>query len=358
MAKPDFLKEVMKLNPFATVAEDGIVAGDFDGFMDSGSYSTNAVLSGTIYGGYAQNKITELAGESSTGKTFFALTAVKLFLDNNPTGGVFLFESESAISRNQLIEFGVDVNRVYVFPVDTVQKFRHQCLTILNKYLEQDEKERQPVLILLDSLGMLSTEKEMTDIGEGSDTKDMTRAQLVKAAFRVLTLKLGLAGIPLIMTNHTYKEMGLFPKTIASGGSGRAYAASSTVFLSKKKEKVGKDVVGNVIHVKMSKGRITRENSMADTAIRYDTGLDRWYGMVDFATDCGIWQKAGSRIEVSTMDGLKIYSKAIYAEPEKYFTLEVMEAIDKYVGKKFLYGSAFEDTDAELDQEEGEENGD
>ena len=356
MGRPDYLDEMLKLNPFSSVAEDGIIAGDFDGFMDSGSYSTNAVLSGSIYGGYAQNKITELAGPSSAGKTFFALTAVKLFLDNDPKAGVFLFESESAISRKQLIEFGVDVSRVFVFPVDTVQKFRHQCLNLLNNYLGQKKEERQPLLIMLDSLGMLSTEKEMSDIGEGKDTKDMTRTQLVKAAFRVLTLKLGLCGIPLIMTNHTYQTMDMFSKTVASGGTGRAYAASSTVFLSKRKEKVGKEVIGNVIHVKMEKGRITRENSKADTLIDYSTGLDRWYGMIDFAVECGIWKKSGTRIEVTTLDGAKIYAKKIYEDPEKYFTSEVMKAIDEYVGRKFLYGSAFDDFDAEIDQ--GEENGD
>lgn len=217
----DFLDEVMKLNEYATIAKDGIVAGDYDGFMDSGSYSLNAVLSGSIYGGYAQNKITELAGPSSVGKTFFLLSMIKIFLENNPDGGVFLFESESAISKQQLIDFGIDVARVYVFPVDTVQKFRHQALTILTKYIEQSKSSRKPLLMALDSLGMLSTEKEMADIGSGNDTRDMTRTQLVKAAFRVVTLKLGIAGIPLIMTNHTYQSMCLAEGTriIMSDGS-------------------------------------------------------------------------------------------------------------------------------------------
>jgi RecA/RadA recombinase len=209
----DFLKEVMSLNEYSSIAKDGIVAGDFTGFMDSGSYTFNAVLSGTIYGGYAQNKITELAGPSGVGKTFFALTLIKLFLYLNKEGGVFLFESESALSKAQLIEFGIDVTRVYVFPVDTVEKFRHQALSILIKYNEQKKDERKPLLMVLDSLGMLSTEKEMADIGDGKGTKDMTRAGLIKAAFRVLTLKLGIAGVPLILTNHTYQEMCLAEDT-------------------------------------------------------------------------------------------------------------------------------------------------
>ena len=147
-----------------------------------------------------------------------------------------------------------------------------------------------------------------------------------------------------ILENGVVSHNSMFPTTVASGGSGRAYAASSTVFLSKKKEKVGKDVVGNVIHCKMEKGRITRENSMADTSIRYDTGLDRWYGMVDFAIEAGIWKKAGSRINVGDSTP---YASAIYADTNKYFTDEVMKAIDEYVGRKFMYGSAFDDSDIE-----------
>jgi RecA/RadA recombinase len=216
----DFLSEVFKLNEYSGPAEKGIIAGDYDGFLDSGSYSLNAVLSGTIYGGYTKNKITALAGESGVGKTFFALTAIKIFLDDNKDGGVFLFESESAISKQQLVDFGVDVKRVYVFPVETIQQFRHQCVVILNKYGDQTKKERQPMLIVLDSLGMLSTTKEIEDIEAGLETKDMTRAQLIKGAFRVLTLKLGKLGVPMILTNHTYKEMCLAEGTRLAMSSG------------------------------------------------------------------------------------------------------------------------------------------
>lgn len=345
----DFLDEVFRLNEYATVAKDGIIAGDFDGFMDSGSYSLNAVLSGTIYGGYTKNKITALAGESSVGKTFFALTAIKLFLEENKEGGIFLFESESAISKKQLIEFGVDVNRVYVFPVETVQQFRHQALVILNKYGEQEKADRRPMLMVLDSLGMLSTTKEVEDIQEGKETKDMTRAQLVKGAFRVLTLKAGKLGVPILLTNHTYSEMGLYAKKVMSGGSGLQYACSSAIFLSKKKEKIGREVVGNVIHCMMAKGRITKEFSIADTIIRYDTGLDRWYGMVDFAIETGIWKKAGPRVAVQ--DGSKPYAREIYADTDKYFTEDIMKAIDEHVGRKFMYGSAFNDEEEILEEE-------
>lgn len=348
----DFLKEVFKLNEFAQPASEGIIAGDFCGFVDSGSYTLNALLSGSIWGGYPQNKITALAGPSGVGKTFFSLTAIKLFLDNNPEGGVFLFESESAMSQKMLEDLKIDTSRVYVFPVETVQQFRHQALVILNKYGEQKEEDRRPILMVLDSLGMLSTEKEINDIGEGKDTRDMTRAQLVKGAFRVLTLKMGKLGVPMILTNHTYKEMGLFPKTVMSGGTGLQYAASTVVILGKKQDKVSGEVLGNIIPCRLDKGRLTREKSMAETAIRYETGLLRWHGMVDFALDAGIWEKAGARIKMP--DGSSPYVKAIYAEPEKYFTDDIMKKIDEYSRTKFMYGSAVhaEDNDGVEENQE------
>ena len=179
-------------NEYAGVIADGTSA-DVSGWSDTGSMALNALLSGTIHGGFPDNKVTALAGEPSTGKTWYALQAVKSFLDQNKEGGVFIFESESAISRAMLEERGIDVSRTYLIPVTTIQEFRTQAVRILDKYLEVDESDRQPMLMVLDSLGMLSTEKEVSDISDGKDTRDMTRAQLIRGAFRVLTLKLGRA---------------------------------------------------------------------------------------------------------------------------------------------------------------------
>ena len=128
-----------------------------------------------------------------------------------------------------------------MIPVTTVQEFRTQAIRVLDNYLESSN--RKPMMFVLDSLGMLSTTKEVEDTSEGKETRDMTRAQVLKAAFRVLTLKLGRAGVPLVVTNHTYDSMGLFSTKEMGGGSGLKYAASSIVFLSKKKEKDGTDAV-------------------------------------------------------------------------------------------------------------------
>ena len=336
----DFLKDIIKDtgNEYATLAKDGVAGGDVDSFIDTGSYSFNALLSGSIYGGLPNNRITAIAGEAATGKTFFALGVVKSFLDKDPNAGVIYFESENAISKDMIESRGVDSSRIVVMPVSTVQEFRTQSIKIIEKYIEQPEASRKPMMFCLDSLGMLSTTKEMEDTAAGKETRDMTRSQIVKSTFRVLTLKLGKANIPMIMTNHTYDVIGsMFPQKEMGGGSGLKYAASSIIYLGKRKEKDGTEVVGNIIHCKNYKSRLTKENSQIDVRLTYKTGLDRYYGLLDLAEEAGIFKKVSTRFEMP--DGTKVFGKSINTEPEKYFTDEVLTKIDEYAKRKFSYGS-------------------
>ena len=154
MSENDFLKSIIKEvgNEYASIVSDGVEAGDVDSFIDTGSYIFNALLSGSIYGGLASNKITAIAGESATGKTFFLMGIVKNFLDKNPNAGVIYFESESAITQQMVIDRGIDPNRMVIMPVTTVQEFRTQSLKVLDAYLQQPESNRQPLFLCLDSL--------------------------------------------------------------------------------------------------------------------------------------------------------------------------------------------------------------
>ena len=335
----DFLKDVIKEtgNEYASLASEGVVGGDVESFIDTGSYAFNALLSGSIYGGLPGSRITAIAGEAATGKTFFALGICKHFLDKDKDAGVIYFESENAVSKDMLEKRGIDSSRVVIMPVATVQEFRLQAIKIIDKYLEQEKDKRKPIMFVLDSLGMLSTTKEMEDTAEGKETRDMTRSQIVKSAFRVLTLKLGQANVPMIMTNHTYDVIGsMFPQKEMGGGSGLKYAASSIVYLGKKKEKDGAEVVGNIVHCKNYKSRITKENAMVDVRLTYTKGLDQHYGLLDLAEEAGIFSKVSTRYELP--DGSKQYAKTINNEPEKYFTKEILDKIDEYTRKKFTYG--------------------
>ena len=297
----DFLKDIIKEtgNEYASLVADGVEAGDNDTFIDTGSYIFNALLSGSIHGGLPSNKITAIAGESATGKTFFLMGMVKNFLDANPESGVIYFESESAITKQMVIDRGIDPERMVILPVTTVQEFRTQALKVLDRYMQQDVDVRRPMFVCLDSLGMLSTTKEVEDTSDGKETRDMTRAQVLKAAFRVLTLKLAKAKVPMVVTNHTYDVVGsMFPTKEMGGGSGLKYAASSIVYLSKKKEKDGTEVIGNIVHCKNHKSRLTIENKMVDVRLTYDRGLDRYYGLVDLALKHGIFKSVSTRIEL------------------------------------------------------------
>ena len=331
-----FIKE--SGNEYASIVEEGVAAGDVHNYIDTGSYLFNALLSGSLSGGLPSNKITALAGESATGKTYFALGMVKQFLDSNPDGGVLYFESESAIPKELIESRGIDSKRMVILPVVTIQEFRTQSIKILDAYLETEQK---PMMIVLDSLGNLSTTKELEDTAAGAETRDMTRAQIIKAAFRVLTLKLGRANVPLIVTNHTYDVIGAYmPTKEMGGGSGLKYAASSIIYLSKKKDKEGTEVVGNIIHCKTQKSRLTVENKMVDVRLGYHSGIDRFYGLLEFGEKHGIFKRNGNRYEIK---GKMLYGKTIYDEPEKYFNQQVMIALELAAKKEFLYGEMDQD---------------
>jgi RecA/RadA recombinase len=331
-----FIKDIIK-----EIGDDYTqVAADIDNsetYVDSGCYIFNALVSGSIFGGVSANKITAIAGESSTGKTFFSLAVVQNFLDSNPDGICLYFDTESAITREMLESRGVDTKRVVVLNVVTIEEFRTKALQCVDKYLKQPEDKRQPMMFVLDSLGMLSTEKEISDALADKQVRDMTKSQLVKGAFRMLTLKLGQAKVPLIVTNHTYDVIGSYvPTKEMGGGSGLKYAASTIIYLSKKKEKDGTEVVGNIIKAKTAKSRLSKENSEVQIRLYYDErGLDKYYGLLELGELGGMWKQVAGRWEI---DGKKVYAKAVYSEPEKYFTQEVLEKLDVIAKSEFSYG--------------------
>ena len=335
-----FLDTVIKDsgNEFAGLVSEGVAAGDITNYVDTGSYIFNALVSGSLFGGLPSNKVTALAGESSTGKTFFALSVVRNFLDANPTGGCIYFESESAISKEMIETRGIDSKRMIIMPVGTIEEFRTQACRILDKYLKEPKDERVPMLFVLDSLGMLSTTKEMEDVANDKQVRDMTKSQLIKGAFRVLTLKLGQAQVPMIVTNHTYDVIGSYiPQKEMGGGTGLKYAASTIIYLGKKKEKDGTEVVGNIIKCEAKKSRLTREGSKIETRLFFDErGLDRYYGLLELGEQYGVFQRKGNRIVVGESS---VYPSVILANPEKYFTEEIMTQLEEAAQKEFSYGN-------------------
>ena len=333
----DFLKDIVKEigNDYTQLASD---IDDTEGFVDTGSYIFNGLVSGSIFGGVSGNKITAIAGESSTGKTFFSLAVVKNFLDSNPDGYCLYFDTEAAVNKSLLADRGIDLSRLVVVNVVTIEEFRAKALKAVDKYMKMPIEDRKPCMFVLDSLGMLSTEKEITDALNDKQVRDMTKSQLVKGAFRMLTLKLGQANIPLIVTNHTYDVIGSYvPTKEMGGGSGLKYAASTIIYLSKKKEKDKTEVVGNLIKAKTAKSRLSKENKQVEIRLFFDSrGLDRYYGLLELGEIGGLWKNVAGRYEIG---GKKLYAKQILAEPETYFTDDVMQALDEIAQSEFSYGS-------------------
>lgn len=353
----DLVTEFNKSKFTGSIADDGENAAEIGGYTDTGCLMLNAVISGSLFKGFPTNKVTALAGEEATGKTFIALGIAKYHLDSNPDAQVVYFDTEAAITRDMLVDRDIDTKRVMIAEPATIEEFRTMALKIIGSYENIPEKKRPPMIMVLDSLGMLSSDKEVKDTEEGKDTRDMTKPQLLKGVFRVLTLRLAQAGIPLIVTNHVYDGIGkgnanYTPKEM-SGGSGLKYASSSIIFLSKAQDAQGKGkdkvVKGNFITVKMNKSRLTREKIAVKLKLSFTEGLDRYYGLLDLGLKHGII-KALNKQSVELPDGTKVTVKALRLEPEKYWTTELLTKLDECAKKDFCYGK----NDADDGTDDGE----
>ena len=331
-----FLTDMVKGIDNTSLLSEGGNSSEFSGSIDTGSYILNAAISGSIYGGVPNNKISAFAGESATGKTFFVLGVLKQFLEDNKEGGVIYFDTEAAVTRQMMDDRGIDTTRVVISEPSSIEEFRTNATRILTSYIEQG-KDAPPMMLVLDSLGMPSSAKELADTESGSDKRDMTKSQLLRGTFRVLSLKLAKANVPLLVTNHVYDVIGAYiPTKEISGGAGLKYAASSIAMLGKKKDRDGTDVVGNIIKITMHKSRFTKENKKIEVKLSYDTGLDRYYGLVDLAEKYDIFKKVSTRYELP--DGRKVFAKAIYTNPSEYFTDDIMAQLEVAAGKEFKYG--------------------
>jgi RecA/RadA recombinase len=314
-------------------------SAEFDTYLDTGCYLLNALMSASIYGGAPGNKIMAIGGEPATGKSFFAQSIAAHFLETNPTGGVVYWDTEAAVTHEMMANRGIDTNRVIRGEPKSIEAWRNGAIKIIQKYQQTKAKDRPPMLMILDSLSNLSSEKEIQDMLGEKDVRDMTKAGLIRGAFRVVTQMLAEAKIPMILTTHVYDVVGAYvPTQKISGGQGLIYNASTILMLSKSKDRDGKEVVGNFIKARQIKGRICKENAMAELKLSYRTGLDKYYGLLELGEKYGVVKKNGNRIELPS--GEKVFPSVIYDNPEKYFTKELLDAIDAVAVKEFGYGEA------------------
>lgn len=361
---PFVLKYVKALGENASVVSEGTIYDSITN-IDTGCYLLNAQISKSIYKGLFSNKIIAISGEEGTGKTFILLGILKKYLEDNPESIVIFFESEGAVNKEYLEKRKIDTNRVVLVSVKSVEEFRHQSTNFVKNYLQDAVENRPKVLMCLDSLGMLPSEKEVRDAEEGNDKSDMTRPKIIKSLFRILTVDLARANIPFIVTNHVYATMDMYGNPEMGGGSGLKYAGSTILYLSKaqykeKDAETKKDEhKGILVTSHTMKSRETRQKTKIKFVIHSDYGLDKYSGLFDFCCDVSLIAKTGNRwYWVSEGEETAKFRKEIESKPSEFFNKKRLDEIDIVCERYFGFGEGDleNDSDDDLDVEEVEES--
>ena len=241
----------------------------------------NVALSGRLDGGLTPG-ITMWAGPSKHFKTAFSLLMAKSYLDKYPDAALLFYDSEFGTPQSYFDTFGIDTSRVVHTPLTDVEQLKFDIMQQL-----QNVERGDHLIIVIDSIGNLASKKEVEDALEGKSAADMTRAKQMKSLFRMVTPHLNLKDIPLVVVNHTYMEIGLFPKAIVGGGTGAMYSADNVYILGRQQEKEGSEIVGYNFIINVEKSRYVKEKSKIPVSVTFDGGLSKWSGLLDVALESG-----------------------------------------------------------------------
>ena len=245
----------------------------------------NVALSGSIDGGLAPGLLM-LAGPSKHFKSAFALLMAAAYQKKYDDAVILFYDSEFGTPQGYFESFGVDMDRVVHTPITDVEELKFD----ISKQMTELEKGDR-VVIVIDSIGNLASKKEVDDALDGKSVADMTRAKQFKSLFRIVTPHLSLKDIPLICVNHTYKEIGMFPKDIVSGGTGAYYSADTIWIVGRQQEKDGKEISGYHFVINVEKSRYVREKSKCPITVTWEGGISKWSGLLDVAMNLGYVQK-------------------------------------------------------------------
>jgi RecA/RadA recombinase len=241
----------------------------------------NVALSGKLDGGLTPG-LTMWAGPSKHFKTAFSLLMAKSYLDKYKDAALLFYDSEFGTPQSYFDSFGIDTERVLHTPLTDIEQLKFDIMQQLTN-LDRDDK----LIIIIDSIGNLASKKEVDDALEGKSVADMSRAKQVKSLFRMVTPHLTMKDIPMIVVNHTYKEIGMFPKDIVGGGTGSYYSADNIFILGRQQEKEGTEVVGYNFIINVEKSRYVKEKSKIPVTVSFDGGISRWSGLLDIAIESG-----------------------------------------------------------------------
>jgi RecA/RadA recombinase len=299
----------------------------------------NIALSGSIDGGFTPG-LTMWAGPSKHFKTAFSLIMAKAYQDKYPDAVVLFYDSEFGTPQSYFQNFGIDKDRVVHTPITDVEQLKFDIMNQLTNIERGDH-----VMILIDSIGNLASKKEVEDALEQKSVGDMTRAKQIKSLFRMVTPHLTLKDIPMVVVNHTYMEIGMFPKAIVGGGTGSYYSADNIYILGRQQEKDGADLVGYSYIINVEKSRYVREKSKIPVTVKFDGGISRYSGLLDMALESGHVIKPSngwySRVNTSTGEvESKKWRLADTDAPEFWDSILETDSFKDWIRENYSFGSA------------------
>ena len=308
----------------------------------------NVALSGKLDGGLIPG-LTVFAGPSKHFKTAFALLLAKSFLEKYSDGIVLFYDSEFGSPQGYFDSFGIDTKKVLHTPITDIEQLKHDAMAQLNNLERGDH-----VIIIIDSVGNLASKKEVEDALDGKSVADMSRAKQLKSLFRMVTPHLTLKDIPMVVVNHTYKEIGLYPKDIVSGGTGIYYSANNIYIVGRQQEKDGTEVTGYNFIINVEKSRSVKEKSKIAIEVSYEGGISKWSGLMDVALDGGFVTKPSNGWYSKAGSDQKVRMKDTYTK-EFWIPILADKTFQEFVEKKYMNSGtnmmskdvSFEDVDEE-----------
>ena len=307
--------------------------------ITTGVPMVNVALSGKLDGGLTPG-LTMWAGPSKHFKTAFSLLMAKSYMDKYQDAVLLFYDSEFGTPIKYFETFGIDMDRVLHTPLTDIEQLKFD---IMQQFQGVDRGDK--LIVILDSIGNLASKKEVDDALEGKSVADMSRAKQVKSLFRMITPHLNLKDIPMIVVNHTYKEIGLYPKDIVGGGTGSYYSADNIFIIGRQQEKDGTEVVGYNFIINVEKSRYVREKSKIPITVSFEGGIQKFSGLLDVAMEGKFVAKPSpgwyAKVNQSTGEiGDKVRFDATQTEA---FWKDILssESFKEYVNKKYeiSYGS-------------------
>ena len=337
----EFLKELKEINPEAELVETASL-GNISDYISTGSYALNAALTGDIFKGIPDGRVTSVVGGPSTGKSFIMANIIR---EAQKKGyKPMAWQTENASDKFFFQRLGVNTNNLTDLPVDTLEKFKNQAVQLIDFLSKKkEENPERKFLLLVDSYGNLMTEKEKENALAGHDAMDMgLRAKIGRLISRLITMPLARINVPMFCINHTYTNAsGYQPIEVPVGGEGFQYISSQVVSLKKVKikDKDTKELTGNFINALTTKNRLIPEGKTARLMVDFETGLNPYYGLIEYAVDAGLMEKGSTNYYVKHLDK-KMFESKIYV-PEVWEP--ILEQLNEHIKSKYRYSSISDD---------------